>query len=72
VCSTAPRQIQINRCVNVGALAPGGSRTAHFTAKAKRKATPKSYRLRFRATASGGVDPANAQALLKVKKKSRP
>jgi hypothetical protein len=68
VCSTAPRQIKINRCVNVGALAAGESRIARFTAKAKRKAKPKRYGLRFRATASGGVDRANAQALLRVRK----
>jgi Domain of unknown function DUF11 len=70
VCVKAPKKVvKVKQCVNVGALAAGDSEQAKFKAKVKGNAKPKTYTLRFRATAGGGVDPATDSAKLKVQRK---
>jgi hypothetical protein len=70
VCVRVPkRAIRVKECLKLGALAPGETTWVEFWPIAMGKAEPKPYRLRFRATASGDVDPVTAQATLSVKGK---
>jgi hypothetical protein len=69
VCMKAPKKAvkPAKKCVNVGMLAAGAMEKPKFKVKAKKNAKPKAYKLRFKATGTGG--PATDTATLKVKRR---